>query len=71
MGVKIAGYIDIDPHKQGRRLEGRPVLSPEQIPEASAAFVLGYVAKRGAREVARGHLGARGFREGRDFLMAA
>ena len=35
------------------------------------ALVLGYVGKRGAREVARGHLEPRGFKEGRDFLFAA
>ncbi len=70
-GVRIAGYIDIDPRKQGRRLGGRPVISPERIPPPTEAFVLGYVAKRGARELARAHLQGRGFVEGRDFLMAA
>jgi glycosyltransferase involved in cell wall biosynthesis len=70
-GVKIDGYIDIDPHKQGRCLGGCRVLSPKQIPGPSDVFVLGYVAKRGARELARAHLTSRGFQEGRDFLMAA
>ena len=70
-GVKIAGYIDIDPKKHGRDLEGLKVMFPEELPKPATAFVIGYVGKRGAREVARGHLEPRGFKEGRDFLFAA
>lgn len=70
-GLGIEGYIDIDPRKVGRDLAGRRVISPDELPVPGAVFVVGFVAKRGAREVARGHLGARGFVEGRDFLVAA
>jgi glycosyltransferase involved in cell wall biosynthesis len=70
-GARIAGYVDIDPRKVGRVLAGRPVIAPEDLPPPEQVFVLGYVAKRGARELARQALRARGFAEGRDFLMAA
>jgi hypothetical protein len=70
-GVAIDGYIDIDPRKKGRRLAGRSVIGPEDLPPPDDVFVLGYVAKRGARELARADLQARGFVEGRDFIMAA
>jgi len=70
-GIRIDGYIDIDPRKVGRALAGRRVISPEGLPPPPTAFVIGYVAKRGARELARNHLQQRGFVEGRDFLMAA
>ncbi len=70
-GVTLAGYLDIDPRKQGRQFNGRAVIAPDELPPAEAVFVLGYVAKRGARELARACLHARGFAEGRDFLMAA
>lgn len=70
-GVRIDAYLDIDPRKIGRRLAGRPVLSPDQLPEPSAVFVLGYVASRGARQLIRTRLCSRGFVEGRHFLMAA
>ena len=70
-GVNITGYIDIDPRKIGRKLAGRPVLSPEGIPAPAECFVLGYVAKLHARVLARAHLTRLGFVEGRDFLMAA
>ena len=71
--VTIAGYIDIDPKKAGRALggTGAPVIAPAQIPPPADVFVLGYVAKRGARERHREHLTRRGFLEGRDFLMCA
>jgi glycosyltransferase involved in cell wall biosynthesis len=68
-GVKIAAYIDIDPAKQGVRFARRPVLKPAEIPES--AFVLSYVANRGARELIRAQLRSLGRDEGRDFLMAA
>jgi glycosyltransferase involved in cell wall biosynthesis len=70
-GARIAGYIDIDPRKQGRRIAGRPVIGPNELPRPSELFVLGYVGTRGARELARGRLRQRGFVEGQDFLMAA
>jgi glycosyltransferase involved in cell wall biosynthesis len=70
-GVRIDGYIDIDPRKIGRRLSDNPVIGPEQLPGKEEVFVLGYVAKRGARELARAHMVSRGFRDGFDFLMAA
>jgi cellulose synthase/poly-beta-1,6-N-acetylglucosamine synthase-like glycosyltransferase len=68
-GITITAYVDIDPNKLGRSRAGHLVLAPEQIPHG--AFVLGYVAKRGAREDCRARLGQRGLVEGRDFLFAA
>lgn len=72
-GVKIAGYVDIDIKKTGRGLGGTgvPVLTGATLPPPGEAFVLGYVAKRGARENIRGDLNAIGYVEGRDFLMCA
>ena len=71
--MRAAGFIDIDPKKQTRALGGTglPVLAPTEIPAPAAAFVLGYVGSRGARELIRAALRARGHEEGRDFLMGA
>jgi glycosyltransferase involved in cell wall biosynthesis len=69
--VRISGYIDIDPRKIGRVLAGRKVIGPDELPPPKECFVLGYVAKRGARDLARAHLQTRGFVEGEDFLMTA
>ncbi len=70
-GVRIAGYIDIDPKKQGNRLKDRPVLAPGDLPAPGTGFVLGYVASRGARQLVGTFLVAHGFVAGRDFLMCA
>jgi glycosyltransferase involved in cell wall biosynthesis len=70
-GVAIEAYVDIDPAKIGRRLAGRPVFGPDQLPSPAEVFVLGYVASRGARELIRSHLRSRQFIEGQHFLMAA
>jgi glycosyltransferase involved in cell wall biosynthesis len=70
-GAVVAGYVDIDPRKVGRRLDGVEVIAPEQLPERRSVFVLGYVAARGGRELARTRLARRGFSEGADFLFAA
>lgn len=70
-GVRIAGYIDIDPKKIGRNIDGVPVIRPGALPSRGEVFVLGYVASRGARELQRATLAGLGYVEGRDFLMCA
>jgi glycosyltransferase involved in cell wall biosynthesis len=72
-GLKIAGYIDVDSKKTTPAIggTGRPVISPVELPPPGEIFVLGYVTSRGAREFTREALRARGYVEGRDFLMCA
>lgn len=72
-GLRLAGYVDVDPRKVTPSLGGTglPVLAPEQLPPPAAAFVLGYVSSRGARDLIRGALQARGCVEGADFLICA
>lgn len=77
-GVTIAGYIDVDAKKTGKKVGGVPVIAPAELPalaEGAAAadvpFVLGYVSSRGARDLIRAELQRHGYVEGRDFLMCA
>jgi glycosyltransferase involved in cell wall biosynthesis len=72
-GLRIAGYIDIDARKTTTALGGTgvPVIPPAALPPPGEAFVLGYVSSRGARELIRSELRARGYREGHHFLMCA
>lgn len=70
-GLRIAGYIDVDVKKTGKRVGGVPVIGPDELPPPGRVFVLGYVAKRGVRELTRAELTGRGYAEGRDFLMGA
>jgi glycosyltransferase involved in cell wall biosynthesis len=72
-GVTIAGYIDVDAKKTGRGVGGTglPVLAATALPPPGEIFVLSYVTTRGARDYNREKLLARGFVEGRDFLICA
>lgn len=72
-GLRIAGYVDVDAKKTTAAIGGTglPVLPYEALPPPEEAFVLGYVTSRGARDFIRTELRARGFVEGRDFLMCA
>ena len=69
-GAEITAYIDIDPHKIGNTISGRPVWSPQQLPEPGTHFVLSYVANRGAREQIKQSLEEHGYRVGKDYLLA-
>jgi glycosyltransferase involved in cell wall biosynthesis len=70
-GIRLAGYIDIDPRKIGKHIDGRPVLPPERLPPAGQAFLLAGVGARGARELIAAQLLAHGWVEGEDFLLVA
>lgn len=70
-GIGIEAYVDIDPRKIGQTIHGRPVLAEHQLPASDQAFVVSYVGSRGARDDIRSRLGARGFREGVNFIVAA
>lgn len=65
----FAGFVDVDPRKVGRRLQGRPVISPDALP--SEALVLAGVGVRGARERIAARLHASGRRAGSDFWLCA
>lgn len=70
-GVRIEGFIDVDRKKTDRSVGGVPVIEPSALPAAGTIFVLGYVGTRGARELIRSALIARGYVETKDFLMCA
>ena len=70
-GVEIAAYVDIDPRKIGRALEGRLVIDPGALPAPGACFVVAAVASAGARAEIEQSLIAAGYRAGRDYVLAA
>lgn len=71
LGVQISGFIDVDPAKRGSYLDGLPVRLADDLPHQNQAFIVSGVAARGAREQITHHLEQRGWREGRDFILAA
>jgi glycosyltransferase involved in cell wall biosynthesis len=69
-GERVRCFIDIDPRKIGRVARGARIVGPDAL-ERGASTVVVAVGARGARELVRAHLEARGFVEGTDFLCAA
>lgn len=70
-GIEVAAWVDIDPRKIGRTLDGCPVLGVDALPPPGAAFVVPYVPSRGAREEIETRLRAAGYRAGVDYVVAA
>lgn len=70
-GVNVCAYLDIDRKKIGRSHHGAPVIGYDDLPQAGKHFVLGYVGKRGVRELIAEQLKIRGYRIGLDWLPAA
>jgi len=61
-------WIDIDPKKIGRELDGVRVEAPVWLDRRDRPFVLNYVTNHGARAAVRDMLDAIGYRLGRDYL---
>jgi len=67
----FAGFIDIDPKKEGGDIQGMPVILPHDINTHENPVIISYVANRGARDKIRRHLIGLGMVEGDDFIIAA
>jgi glycosyltransferase involved in cell wall biosynthesis len=70
-GIRIAFYVDIDPRKTGKKIDGRPVLTPAELANAPEIPLLSYVGARGAREIIRAQLANSRYREGENFWCVA
>jgi glycosyltransferase involved in cell wall biosynthesis len=68
-GVTAARFIDVDPRKIGRTRRGAPVVDRAAVDRGHTIVVA--VGARGARDLVRADLEARGLVEGRDFVVAA
>lgn len=66
-GVRVAAFIDIDPRKIGRTIDGVAV-RPREWLDGRASFVLVYVTNHGARDEISAFLEAIGYRIGVDYL---
>ncbi len=66
-GVEVATFIDVKP-KSGK---SDNYLYFKNIPTPGKYFIVSYVGNRGARDEIRHFLKAKGYQEGKDFLMAA
>jgi glycosyltransferase involved in cell wall biosynthesis len=70
-GVRVAGFVELDPRKVGQRIHGAPVVRPEGLAGLGEVHVLCAVSAKGARDELRTWLGVLGRVEGRDFTVVA
>lgn len=70
LGVKPAGWIDVNPRMRGQKVWGAPVHAPDEIPGPEGCFVISCVTNRGARAEIVRWLEARGFAAGSDYVLA-
>jgi glycosyltransferase involved in cell wall biosynthesis len=68
-GIRVEGFIDVDPAKIGKKIAGVPVSGPERARDPNLPFVLGAVAAAGARPLIRDALIRAGKVEESDFLF--
>lgn len=62
-GIGIEAVIDIDPKKIGHAMRGAPIVGTQYLDEHAGRFVVAAVGSRGARELIRDQLRARGLVE--------
>lgn len=70
-GVRLRGFVDLDPRKIGQSVYGVPVIAPSEIERCRGALALAAVGSAGAREEIRAALAAAGWRELEDFCAVA
>jgi glycosyltransferase involved in cell wall biosynthesis len=70
-GAHITAWVDIDPRKVDRIVNGVPVITPDALPAPADCFVLSYVASRNARVEIGQWLEQLGFELGKSWLPAA
>jgi glycosyltransferase involved in cell wall biosynthesis len=67
-GVRPVAWIDIDPHKIGKQIDGAPVCPPGWLDREPKPLVLACVTSHGARRLIASELQRLGYRPGADFL---
>lgn len=68
--ISFRAFVDIDPNKIGRRLQGDiPVIALEMLGPPDGALLLVAVASRGARELIEADLQQRGWRREEHYLL--
>lgn len=70
-GRRPVCILEVHPRRIGQRIDGVPVVGLEALAGVRGTPIVASVAGAGPRAEIRAHLGARGFVEGRDFVVAA
>ena len=67
-GIRVVGWVDVDPRKIGRTLHGAPVAAGHEVTAGDGGKMLVTVGARGARDQIRRWADGAGFAEGVDYL---
>mgnify|MGYP000420005723 CR=1 FL=1 len=70
-GARVRAWVDIDPEKIGHRVQGVPVIAPQDLPAPGTAIILSYVGNRSARTEIMQWLRENGYELGRDYIPVA
>ena len=70
-GIKISGFIDLDPKKMNKQIATLPIIPIEQIPSPKQCFILILAGARGVRKKSSEYLQEHGYVLGNDFLPLA
>jgi cellulose synthase/poly-beta-1,6-N-acetylglucosamine synthase-like glycosyltransferase len=71
-GHRLEQFVELHPRKIGKKLEGIPAISPDQLaPPSERRHLLATVGAKGARAEIRAWLVEKGWVEGRDFTCLA
>ena len=70
-GIRITAFADIQARKIGQKIQGRRVISVNDLPLPGQCFCLSYVGQRGMGSRVSAFLQNKGYILGRDFLLVA
>jgi hypothetical protein len=71
-GLRVMGYVDVNPKRIGTVWEGKPVIAYRDLPARYAGcMLLAAVGSWGVRDVIRRKLASLGYREPEEFLCVA
>jgi glycosyltransferase involved in cell wall biosynthesis len=72
MGLRVMGYVDVNPKRIGTVWDGKPVIGYEDLPvRYGGCMLLAAVGSWGVRDVIRRQLASLGYREPEQFLCVA
>lgn len=71
LGSEIKAFVDVDHKKVGNKINGIPIIYPEDLIKYPKIPILSYVSTKGARLDIRQWLISNGYVEGKDFFMMA
>ena len=70
-GFTVRQAYEVDSRKVGKKIQGVPVLPPEQLPTADGTPLIVAVGAAGARELIRQHIQPHGYKMGQDTWFVA